>query len=146
MIKANVFVEFPKWRKKISNPKKYIQKKIKKLNKIAFLKNKKQEFSILLTESKKLKRLNKIYRKRNKATDVLSFPIKNIFKNDFYIGDIAISFEFIDKRSLKTSFQNEFDKTWVHGYLHLINYDHKKNDDFKRMNNKEKLILKKINN
>ena len=53
MIKANVLVDFPKWKKKIKNPEKYIQIKIKKLNKIYSFVNKKQEFSILLTSKKK---------------------------------------------------------------------------------------------
>ena len=36
----------------------------------------------------------------------------------------------------------EFDKMWIHGYLHLIGYDHKKLNDFNKMLRKEKLILK----
>ena len=58
------------------------------------------------------------------------------------MGDIAISFEIIQKRSKETNFFLEFDKMWVHGYLHLIGYQHGKLDDFKKMLKKEKLILK----
>ena len=75
---------------------------------------------------------------------MLSFPQKGLFKNQNYIGDLAISFEIINKRSKKTNFFNEFDKIWVHGYLHLIGYDHKKNKEYKKMHNKEKLILNNI--
>ena len=67
----------------------------------------------------------------------MSFPLKN--KN--YIGDIAISFEIINKRSKKTNFFLELDKMWIHGYFHLIGYDHKKIKDFKKMNKKENSIL-----
>ena len=42
----------------------------------------------------------------------------------------------------KTNFFLEFDKMWIHGYLHLIGYDHKKLNDFNKMLRKEKLILK----
>ena len=58
------------------------------------------------------------------------------------MGDIAISFEIIKKRSKETNFFLEFDKMWIHGYLHLIGYDHKRPDDFRKMFRKEKLILK----
>ncbi len=72
---------------------------------------------------------------------MLSFPLKNFFKKNFYIGDIAISFEIINKRSKKSNFYIEFDKMWIHGYLHLIGYDHKKLVDFKKMTKKENIVL-----
>ena len=75
--------------------------------------------------------------KKNKSTDVLSFPL-NYNK---YIGDIAVSYEIINKRSKLTNFFLEFDKMWLHGYFHLIGYDHKKLKDFKKMNKKENLVL-----
>ena len=145
MIKANVVVEFPKWKKRIYNPEKYLQKKFNKLKKILKLKNKNSEFSILLTNNAKMKKLNNKFRKKNKITDVLSFPLKYITKNNIYIGDIAISFEIINKRSRISNFNYEFDKMWIHGYLHLAGYDHKKNKDYNRMNKKELLILNYLN-
>ena len=141
MIKANVVVDFPKWKKKIKDPKKYLHRKLNKLMKISPFKNKNQEFSVLLTNNYKMKKLNNKFRKKNKNTDVLSFPLKN----NSYIGDIAISFEIINKKSSLSNFSYEFDKTWVHGYLHLVGYDHKKNKDYKKMYNKEKLILQSLN-
>ena len=79
--------------------------------------------------------------KKNKTTDVLSFPMKIKDKKRLYVGDIAISYEIIKERSKKTNFFLEFDKMWIHGYLHLIGHDHKKLNDFKKMFKKEKLIL-----
>jgi len=146
MIKANVLVDFPKWKKKIKDPKKYLQRKLNKLNKISSFKNKNQELSILLTNNKKMRKLNNKFRKKNNTTDVLSFPLNNIIKNNFYVGDIAISFEIINKKSLISDFNYEFDKTWIHGYLHLVGHDHKKNKDYEKMNKKEKLILKYLSN
>ena len=146
MIKANLIVDFPKWKKKIKNPNRYLQSKLKKLQKILGFQNKNQEFSILLTNNRKMKILNNKFRKKNKITDVLSFPLNNIIKDNFYIGDIAISYEFINKRSVISDFFYEFDKMWIHGYLHLIGYNHKKNKDYKVMNKKEKLILNYLNN
>jgi len=146
MIKANVVVDFPKWKKKIKNPEKYLRCKLKKLQKILGFKNKNQEFSILLTNNHKMKRLNYKFRKKNKITDVLSFPLNNIIKNNTYVGDIAISFEIINKRSKISDFNYEFDKMWIHGFLHLVGYDHKKDKEYKMMQKKEKLILNYLNN
>ena len=65
MVKANVVVDFPKWKKKIKNPEKYLRSKLKKLQKILGFKNKNKEFSILLTNNYKMKRLNYKFRKKN---------------------------------------------------------------------------------
>ena len=143
MIKANVILDYSKWKNKIKNPKNYIKKRLKKFSKIPNFQKKKQEFSILLTKSKKMKSLNSKFRKKNRTTDVLSFPTKDfIINNNIYIGDIAICYEIINKRSKTSNFFLEFDKMWIHGYFHLIGYDHKKLKDFKNMAKKENLVLK----
>ena len=141
MIKANVILDYSKWGKKIINPNKYIRKRLKILSKIPSFANKKQEFTILLTNNKKMKFLNNKYRKKNKSTDVLSFPYDHNFIKKLYLGDIAIGFEIINERSVKSDFFKEFDKMWIHGYLHLLGYDHKKTKDFQVMSKKENLIL-----
>ena len=142
MIKANVILDFSKWRYKIKNPNIYFKRKLQKLSTVSSFKNKNQEFSILLTNSKKIRSLNYKFKKKNKPTDVLSFPTQNVFKNNSYIGDMAICFEIINKRSKTSNFFLEFDKMWIHGYFHLIGYDHEKLKDFKKMSKKENLVLK----
>ena len=137
MIKANVILDYSKWKSKIKNPNNYFKKKIRKLHKLPYFKRKKQEFSILLTNSKKMKNFNWKFRKKNKPTDVLSFQSGN----KFYIGDIAISYEIVNKRSKLTNFFFEFDRMWIHGYFHLNGYDHKKLKDYKKMTKKENLVL-----
>jgi len=141
MIKANVILDYPDWKKKIKNPNNYIIKKLKTLSKIPSFRNKKQEFTLLLTNNRKMKSLNNKFRKKNKVTDILSFPFNYIFKKNSYLGDIAISYEIINRRSVKSNFFKEFDRMWLHGYFHLLGYDHKKLKDFKKMNKKENLIL-----
>ena len=137
MIKANVILDYSKWKNKIKNPNNYLKKKLNKLSKIPYFKKKKQEFSILLTNNRKMKNLNYKFRKKNKPTDVLSFQ-----SNDsVYIGDIAISYEITNKRSKLSNFFLEFDKMWVHGYLHLLGHNHKKKKDFIKMKKLEDLIL-----
>ena len=145
MIKIHVVVDFPKWKKKIKNLKNYFKIKQRKFNtKINPSKNKK-EFTIFLTNNLKMKKLNNKFRKVNKPTDVLSFPLKIKNKSNIYLGDIAISYEIISKRSKKSLFDHELDKMWIHGYLHLSGYDHIKNKDFKKMSRKENLIFKQLN-
>ena len=142
MIKANVISSHSGWKRIIKKPNDYLKKRLKILSKTPFFKKKNHEFSILLTNDKEMKKLNNKFRKKNKTTDVLSFPIKIKNQKKLYVGDIAISYEIIKDRSKDTNFFLEFDKMWIHGYLHLIGYDHKKIDDYQKMIKKEKLILK----
>jgi len=147
MIKVNVEVNSKSWHKKIKNPKKYFSKKLKKISKIVkFFKGKNITFTILLTSSLNMKRLNKKFRNQNKSTDVLSFPflsssnLEFIKQKKLYIGDVATSYEIINSRSKKNDFLLKFDKAWVHGFLHLIGYNHIKNKDYFKMNKIEKKI------
>ena len=145
MIKANIVIDKKIWRKKLKKPDIYFKKKLKKLSKFSIFKNKNQEFTVFLTNNKKMKDLNSKFRNKNVSTDVLSFPIKIKLKNKLYLGDIAISFEIINKRAKLSNFDHELDKMWIHGYLHLIGHDHKKNKDYYLMMKKENLIFKKLN-
>ncbi len=141
MTKVNVIIDFYKWNRKISKPKNYIKKKVIKIKKKKYLKDNNKEFSLLLTNSKRMKNLNSKFKNKNKPTDVLSFPNNYKFIDRNYLGDIAINFEIVDKRSKKTNFYYEFDRMWVHGYLHLLGLDHKRNKDFIKMSKIEKKIL-----
>ena len=152
MIKVNVEINSKSWHKKIKHPKKYFRKKLKKISKIIkFSKRKNITFTILLTNSLNMKKLNKKFRHQNKPTDVLSFPflssndLKFIKQKKIYIGDLATSYEIINSRAKKNNFLLEFDKVWIHGFLHLIGYNHIKNKDYFKMNKIEKKIINSIN-
>ncbi len=149
MIKAHIEVSSKLWLKKIKKPSKSINQILNKINKILkFSPKKYYTFTILLANNSKIKSLNKKFRKKNKATDVLSFPFykKKDFlktnKRDIYLGDVIISFEFVFKRSIDKIFLNEFNKVWIHGFLHLLGHDHIKNKDYKKMQYLENKILK----
>ena len=145
MIKIHVVVDSLKWKKKIKDIESYFKLKQKKFN-IFFNSSKKiNEFTIFLTSNLKMKNLNKKFRKINKPTDVLSFPLNIKVNRNTYLGDIAISFEIVNKRSKESFFDHELDKMWIHGYLHLKGYNHIKNTDFKKMFKKEDLIFKQLN-
>ena len=144
MHKVNIITDCNDWKRKILRPNYYFKKKMAQLSTIKYFTYKNLEFTILLTNNKKMRLLNKKFRNKNKATDVLSFPLTDIIKKRKYLGDIALSYEIINKRSKKTNFNFELDRMWVHGYLHLVGYNHKKNVDFKKMVTAETKILKKL--
>ena len=145
MIKIYVVVDFPKWKKKIKNLKNYFKIRQRKFNTQINPSKKKKEFTIFLTNNLRMKNLNNKFRKVNRPTDVLSFPLRIEKKNNIYLGDIAISYEIVNKRSKKSLFDHELDKMWIHGYLHLSGHDHIKYKDFKKMSRKEDLIFKQLN-
>ena len=146
MTSVDIVLDYRNWKKKIKNPKLYIKKKTLKLNKLKLFKNKSTNYTIFLTNNKKMRQLNKKFRNKNKPTDVLSFPFQNKIKNtkNTYLGDIAISYEIVKKKSKNSNFLLEFDKMWIHGYLHLLGYDHKKNKEYNQMRKLENLILNKF--
>ena len=148
MIKVNVEIDYKSWQIKIKNPKKYFNQKLKKIsNTLKPFKKKNITFTILLTNDSKIKELNKKFRKKNKPTDVLSFPyfypkdLKLLKEKRIYIGDIAVSYKAILQKSQKRNFFIEFDKVWIHGLLHLVGYNHVKNKDYNVMAKEEKRIL-----
>ena len=85
---------------------------------------------------------------KNKVTDILSFPLsekKKIFKQT-YIGDIVISYDFIDKPKSQDSkvFKQKLIKIFIHGFLHLLGFDHVKNKDYIKMLKVEKQIYQSV--
>ena len=142
------------WMKHINNPEKYLKKKLKKAEKkISILKKNKLNFTLLLSGDNEIKKLNKKFRKKNKTTDVLSFPFyqkKKLYelikkkKKTIYLGDIIINLNEIIKQGKKQSFQIAFDKIWIHGLTHLLGYRHNSNRDFSLMQKIENKINKSI--
>ena len=151
MIKAEVLVDNSAWKKKIINSSELFNKILKNLPKRYNFKNKKTIITVLLSNNLKIKKLNKIFRKKNKTTDILSFPIKTKIDNKiYYLGDIIISYEFINKpkKINYIKFKEKVVKLFIHGFLHLMGFNHIKNKDFKKMNDEEiklyNLVKKKI--
>ena len=152
MIKIDVIVKDKTWLKFIKNPESYLKRKIKIIQRDKFFKKKKYQFSVLLSGTKEIKYLNKKFRKKNKTTDILSFPSLNkkdlkIFSklnSEIYLGDIIINYKKMNTSSEKL-FKRHFDKLWIHGLIHLFGYDHKKDGNYKKMNTIENKLLNKFN-
>ena len=106
MTSVDVILDHYLWKKKIKNPKIYIKKMIGKLSKLNLFKKKPKNHTIFLTNNRKMKALNKKFRNKNNPTDVLSFPFqkKTNYKKNIYLGDVAISYEIINKRSKNSNF------------------------------------------
>ena len=149
MISVNVFSEEKAWSKKLKNKDIFFKKICKAFPKKYKFLNKKVTFTLLLSNNKNIKKLNKIFRKKNKPTDILSFPIKkNIDKKFFYLGDIIISYQFMNKpkKISLPEFKKKVAKIFIHGFLHLKGFDHKKNNDFDKMQKEEHKIYNLVKN
>jgi len=148
MISIDVVSESSLWTKKIKNPDIFFNSLVQVFpKKYRFIK-KKISLTILLSNNKNIKKLNKRFRNKNKSTDILSFPSEkkiNIKKSP-YIGDIVVSYEFMNKpKSLNAlEFKDKTIKIFIHGFLHLLGYDHIKLKDFKDMLIEEEKIYKAI--
>ena len=148
MIKIEVLIKDENWKKYLSNPNRYLNSQAKKINLKKYFRSKLINISILLTGNYDIRLLNKKFRKKNKTTDVLSFPsydqntIRTELKSqkNLYLGDIALNLYKIDRG--KNKFKSEFDKLWVHGLVHLMGYKHYKNKDFFKMKKIEDKIIK----
>ena len=148
MISVNVFSNEKAWSKKLKKKELFFNKICKLFPKKYQFLDKKVSFTLLLSNNKNIKKLNKDFRNKDKPTDILSFPFSKKIKisKKTYIGDIIISYDFVDKpKSQKLKqFKEKLIKIFIHGFLHLLNFDHKKNQDYLRMLKEEELIYQSV--
>ena len=148
MIRINVISEEKSWSKKLkkkeslfNNICKHFPKKFRFLNKKVYL-------TLLLSNNRNIKKLNKKFRKKNKHTDILSFPFEQKNKNlkEIYLGDIIISFNYMNKPKNLTleKFKEKTIKIFIHGFLHLLGYDHIKEKDYKNMIDIEQKVFNSV--
>ena len=140
MINAEILIDSVNWKKKLKNTDLFFNKILKSFPKKYQFNRKKVILTVLLSNNKKIKQLNKKFRKKDKPTDILSFPLgKKISKNLVYLGDIIISYDFINKPKPLNIFQfkDKLAKIFIHGFLHLVGFDHIKDSEFKKMNKEE---------
>ena len=148
MIKVNVFSEEKAWSKRLKNIDLFFKKICKSFPKKYQFPNKKVSLSLLLSNNKNIKRLNKSFRNKDKSTDILSFPFNKKIKisKDTYLGDIIISYNYLDKpksQDLET-FKHKAIKIFIHGYLHLLGFNHVKNKDYLKMLKEENHLYKYV--
>ena len=154
MIKINVITNNIKWFGYIKNPNSYIDRKLIKLNSKTKTFKKKSIFcTLLLSNNEEIKFLNKKFRKKNRTTDILSFPFQTKFElkkklkkeKEIYLGDIIINLNKIKSKKVIKNFKFEFDRLWIHGLVHLLGFDHLKDKDYLKMNKIEKKYFNSVN-
>lgn len=133
---------------------KVIEKVLRQCFREEKIENSKLCITITLTNSENIKRINSEYRNIDRATDVLSFPMfekeeleekikTNDFKHEDILGDIIISIKKVQEQAIEYghSFERELSYMVVHGFYHLMGYDHIQEEDKKKMRPKEEKIL-----
>ena len=148
MISINVFSDEKAWSKRLKKKELFFKEICKSFPKKYQFLNKRVSFTVLLSNNKKIKKLNKDFRNKNKSTDILSFPFdeKGKISKTTYLGDMIISYNFVDRpksQNLKI-FKDKLIRIFIHGFLHLLNFDHKKNKDFKIMLKEEDFIYQSV--
>lgn len=110
----------------------------------------KENLSIAFVDGEKMHELNEKYRKQNKPTDVLSFG--NIQDNKYQIpnssiNEVVICLEIVKKNAKKfdLDYNRELAKVLIHGILHILEYDHERNEkEAEKMEKREEYYLSKI--
>jgi len=128
--------------KKMGNAERDIPKSI---NNQSLAINKNSLAKVIFTNAHKIRHLNKSYRKINQETDVLSFAESDvieklpILKENYGLGEIYLNYDWVkrDKNPIKLVIE-----LFIHGYLHLLGYDHEK--DRGEMEKLEKKLRKNI--
>ena len=148
MISVDVFSEEKAWSKRLKKKDLFFNKICSLFPKKYQFPNKKVNFTLLLSNNNGIKKLNKKFRNKNKSTDVLSFPFNNVTEKSktTYIGDIIISYNFMDKPKNQgiRLFNDKVIKTFIHGFLHLLGFDHIDLKDYKKMFKEEQKIYHSV--
>jgi len=148
MIDIAVVSESNLWSKKIKQNNLFFNSLVRFFPKKYKFVKKKVSLTVLLSNDKNIKKLNRKYRGKNKPTDVLSFPFEKKFniKKSLYLGDIIISYEFINKPKILNNleFKKKVTRIFIHSFLHLLGYDHIKLKEFKKMIREEEKIYNNV--
>lgn len=143
--------------KENENYEKVIEKVLEKCFVEEDIQDSKLLVTVTLTTPENIKNINKKYRNIDKATDVLSFPMfekdeldKKIKNKEFefedVLGDIVISIKKVEEQAKEYghSFERELSYMVVHGFYHIMGYDHIEEEDKKMMRPKEEKILNEL--
>ena len=104
--------------------------------------------NLKILDDEEMKDLNYRFRKKNLSTNVLSFTNEDISKEiTGNLGDIAINYEYVNRESkeLNKTFDNHMIHMLIHGIYHILGFDHQNDEMANVMENKEILLLKKLN-
>ncbi len=106
----------------------------------------KAELAIVLTDDSAIRLLNRAWRGVDAATNVLSFPTQRAAGEPPLIGDIVLAYETIaaEAQAEHKPFAHHLAHLTVHGFLHLLGYDHVRNKDAEAMEEVERDVLRRL--
>jgi len=104
------------------------------------------ELAIVLTDDSAIRLLNRSWRGIDAATDVLSFPTERAGAEQPLLGDILLAHETVarEARVERKPFAHHVAHLAVHGFLHLLGYDHETNEDAATMEEAERDALRRL--
>ena len=104
--------------------------------------------NIKIVDNNEIENLNKKFRNKDRPTNVLSFSNEDISRRiTNNLGDIAISYEYVERESKEQDkkFDDHIVHMFIHGIYHILGFDHKDDPMADKMENKEIILLKKLN-
>jgi probable rRNA maturation factor len=107
-----------------------------------------REIELIITANENIQELNREYRDKDKPTDVLSFPLETPFTEqsvfDVPLGSIVISADYVREKAKAFSHaeEDELKLLFIHGLLHLMGYDHERDEG--EMRQKEQEIIEEF--
>lgn len=142
-LKIDVVVESDLWNEP-RNAKSLVRRAVREA--AAALSTSDAELAIVLTHDSAIRLLNRQWRGTDKATNVLSFPTNNPSGEPPLIGDIVLAYETVDReaRAQGKPFAHHLVHLAVHGYLHLLGYDHQRTKEAEAMEQLERAILRRL--
>ena len=140
----DVLVESDLWNKAKEEPRSIVKHAVEEA--AAALSTPRAELAIVLTDDSAIRSLNRVWRQRDAATNVLSFPARHITNARRHIGDIVLAYETVarEARAERKPFAHHVAHLAVHGFLHLLGYDHERETDAERMEGIERDILRRL--
>jgi probable rRNA maturation factor len=151
-----IVIESPLWKSK-RNAKTILQQAVEAASAACKAKG---DLCIVLTDDAAIRKLNRTWRRQNKPTNVLSFPAANspsragegrgrstgARRSARFLGDIVIAYETTAREAVAESkpFPHHLSHLVVHGFLHLLGYDHTVDDQAEAMERLERAILARL--
>ncbi len=143
-LKIDILVESDRWKQAEEDAGPVVRRAIAEA--AATLSTGGAELAIVLTDDSAIRLLNRTWRDTDAATNVLSFPTADSGGTPSLLGDIVLAYETIarEARAERKPFAHHVAHLAVHGFLHLLGYDHERNEDAETMEKAERDILRRL--
>lgn len=140
--RVDIVVAAPQW-ERISDAQATVHRAVAAAEIVLESAGEERDIVVLLCDDAEMRRLNKAWRGKDSPTNVLSFPTAQGPTSQNHLGDIAIAFETMAREASDEGkdFSAHLAHLVVHGYLHLVGYDHEADAEAEEMETLERRIL-----